>query len=124
MHCSSLLFDITQRVSFPFEMFSAIGDKGYISAFSISITVPDWAEYVNNAPIILRLAFSGNVLLFFLAETDLLVSLNLTNRQVYMILEQGRLIYQTLFSKSPVLLLPLSCTSRINSATVSSTGPR
>ena len=81
MHCSSLLFDIKQRVSFPFEMLSAIGDKGYISAFSISVTVPDWAEYVKNAPIILRLAFSGNVLLFFLAETDLLVSLNLTNRQ-------------------------------------------
>ena len=81
MHCSSLLFDITQRVLFPFEMVSEIGDQGYISAFSGSITFPGLAEYVNNAPIMLKLAFNDNVLLSFLMETDLLVSLELRNRK-------------------------------------------
>ena len=61
-------------------MLSEIYDKGFISAFSRSITFPDLAEYVNNAPIILRLTFNGNDLLSFLMETDLLVSLKLTNR--------------------------------------------
>ena len=59
-------------------MLSGIGDKGYISAFSRSITFPNLAEYANIAPIKLRLTF--NVLLSFRMEVDLLVSLKLTNR--------------------------------------------
>ena len=70
MHCSSLLFEVTRRVASPLEMLSGIYDKGFISAFSRPITFPDLAEYVNNAPIILRLTFHGNVLLSFLMETD------------------------------------------------------
>ena len=80
MHCSSLLFEVMQRVLSLLEMLSEIGDKGFISAFSKSITFPDMAEYVNNAPIILRLTFNGNFLLSFLMKTDLLVSLKLTNQ--------------------------------------------
>ena len=44
MHYSSLLFDVTRRVPSTFEMLSGIGNKGYISAFSRSITFPHLAE--------------------------------------------------------------------------------
>ena len=80
MHCGGLLFEVTQRVPFPLEMLSGIGNKEYISAFSRSITFPDLAGYANNAPMILRLTCYDNGWLSFFMEIDLVVSLKLTNR--------------------------------------------
>ena len=65
MHCGGLLFEVTQRVPFPLEMLSGIGNKEYISAFSRSITFPDLAGYANNAPMILRLTCNDNGWLSF-----------------------------------------------------------
>ena len=61
-------------------MLGGIGDKWYMSGFSRSISLPDLAEYVNNAPIILRLTFNDNVLLSFLMETVIVISLKLINQ--------------------------------------------
>ena len=96
MHWSSLLFDVTQRVLSPFEMFSGICDQGFISTFSVSITFPDLAEFAHNAPVILGLTF--NVLLSFLMETDLLISLKLTNRLRF----TGSWNYDVIFTKRSI----------------------
>ena len=63
------------------------------------------AEYVNNAPMILRLAFNDNVLLSFFMETVLVISLKLINHHSFSESwnNESRLIYQTLSSGKVML---------------------
>ena len=75
-HSGSLLFDVTQQFPSRFKTLRGIGDSRYVSAFSRLITFPDLAEYVNNAPVTLRLIFNVSS---FLMKEYLLFSLKLTN---------------------------------------------